>query len=186
MPPETIAQDEGINPGLNEQTLALYPTTFKENGTVTPGNACAISDGAAAMLIMTRQKADELGYKEVLGVIRSYAFGGLEPQRMGLGPTVAIPKALKKAGLELKDIQLIELNEAFAVQVLACQKVLGLNSEIMNVNGGAIAIGHPVGTTGARITLALLNEMKKRKLRYGIASLCVGGGQGAALILERK
>ena len=186
MPPETVAQDEGINPGLNEQTLALYPTIFKENGTVTPGNACSISDGAAAMLIMSREKADELGYKEPLGVIRSYAFGGLEPHRMGLGPTIAIPKALKKAGLELKDIQLIELNEAFAVQVLACQKVLGLNREIMNVNGGAIAIGHPVGTTGARIVIALLNEMKKRKLKYGLASLCVGGGQGAAVVLERK
>ena len=186
MPPETIMQDEGINPGLNEQTLALYPTTFKENGTVTPGNACGISDGAAAMLIMTRKKADELGYKEVLGTIRSYAFGGVEPERMGLGPTIAIPKALKKAGLELKDIQLIEINEAFAVQVLACQKVLGINGDILNVNGGGIAIGHPVGTTGARITLALLNEMKKRKLKYGIAALCVGGGQGAALVLERK
>ncbi len=186
MPPETISQDEGINPGLNEQTLSLYPTTFKDSGTVTPGNACGISDGAAAMLIMTRKKADELGYKEVLGTIRSYAFGGLEPERMGLGPTIAIPKALKKANLELKDIQLIELNEAFAVQVLACQKVLGLNSDIMNVNGGAIAIGHPVGTTGARIVIGLLNEMKKRKLKYGLASLCVGGGQGAAVILERK
>jgi acetyl-CoA C-acetyltransferase len=186
MPPETITQDEGINPGLNEQMLSLYPTTFKDKGTVTSGNACGISDGAAAMLIMSRNKADELGYKEVLGTIRSYAFGGLEPERMGLGPTVAIPKALKKAGLELKDIQLIELNEAFAVQVLACQKALGLNPEITNVNGGAIAIGHPVGTTGTRIALALLHEMKKRKLKYGIAALCVGGGQGAALILERK
>ena len=186
MPPEVVAQDEGINPALNEQTLALYPTTFKENGTVTPGNACGIADGATALLMMSRKKADSLGYKEVLGIVRAYAFGGVEPERMGIGPTVAIPLALKKAKLELKDIQLIELNEAFAAQVLACQKVLGFDMSILNVNGGSIAMGHPVGVTGAKITLTLLNEMKKRKLKYGLASLCVGGGQGAAIVLERK
>ena len=186
MPPEIVAQDEGINPALNEQTLALYPTTFKENGSVTPGNACGIADGAAALLLMSRQKADELGHKEVLGTIRSYAFGGVEPERMGIGPTVAIPIALKKAGLELKDIQLIELNEAFAVQVIACERVLKFDRNILNVNGGAIAVGHPVGMTGTRIVLTLLHEMKRRKLRYGLAALCVGGGQGAALVLERK
>ncbi len=185
LPPEIITQDEGINPALNEQTLALYPATFKEGGTVTPGNSCTISDGAAALLMMTRKKAAALGFKEMLGSIRAYAFGGVEPERMGIGPTVAIPAALKKAKLELKDIQLIELNEAFAAQVIACQKGLGLNREIMNVNGGAIAFGHPVGSSGARITLTLLNEMKKRKLKYGLASLCVGGGQGAAIVLER-
>ena len=186
VPPEVITQDEGINPAINEQTLALYPTTFKENGTVTPGNACGISDGAAALLLMSRKKADALGIKEVLGTVRAYAFGGVEPERMGIGPTVAIPLALKKAGLTLKDVQLIELNEAFAVQVLSCQKVLGLNKDIMNVNGGAIAIGHPVGTTGTRIVLTLLHEMKRRKLNIGVASLCIGGGQGAAVVLERK
>ncbi len=186
MPLAIISQDEGPNPALNEQTLALYPTIFKENGTVTPGNSCTISDGAVALLMMSQKKADELGFKEVLGTIRAYAFGGVEPERMGIGPTIAIPLALKKAGLELKDIQLMELNEAFAAQVIACEKVLGLDRNIMNVNGGAIAIGHPVGITGARITLTLLNEMKKRKLRYGLASLCVGGGQGAAVVYERK
>ncbi|MBI4432137.1 MAG: thiolase family protein [Candidatus Omnitrophica bacterium] len=186
MPPEVVSQDEGPNPALNEQTLALYPATFKENGTVTPGNSCGIADGATALLVMSRKKADELGYKEVLGTIRAYAFGGVEPHRMGIGPTVAIPMALKKAGLSLKDIQLIELNEAFAAQVIACEKILGLDRDIMNVNGGSIAFGHPVGQTGARITLTLLHEMKKRKLRYGLASLCVGGGQGAALVIERK
>lgn len=185
MPPEIVSQDEGPNPALNEQTLSLYPSTFMENGTVTPGNACGISDGAAALLIMTRRKATALGFKEMLGTVRSYAFGGVEPERMGIGPTVAIPLALKKAGLSLKEIQLIELNEAFAAQVIACEKVLGLDRSLMNVNGGAIAIGHPVGTTGTRIILTLLNEMKKRKLRYGLASLCVGGGQGAAVVLER-
>ncbi len=184
--PEVISQDEGPNPALNEQTLALYPTTFKENGTVTPGNACGIADGATALLLMTRKKADALGFKEVLGSIRAYAFGGVEPERMGIGPTVAIPKALKKAGLTLKDIQLIELNEAFAAQVIACEKVLGLDRNILNVNGGSIAFGHPVGTTGARITLTLLSEMKRRKLQRGLVSLCVGGGQGAAIVLERK
>jgi acetyl-CoA C-acetyltransferase len=186
LPPEIVAQDEGPNPALNEQTLALYPTTFKENGTVTPGNACGISDGAAALLVMTRKKAESLGYKQILGTIRSYAFGGVEPHRMGIGPTVAIPLALKKARLTLNDIQLIELNEAFAAQVIACEKILNLDRNIMNVNGGAIAIGHPVGTTGARIVLTLLHEMKRRNLKYGVASLCVGGGQGAAVILERK
>ncbi len=186
MPPEVISQDEGPNPALNEQTLALYPPLFKENGTVTAGNACGISDGAAALLLMSRKKAETLSFKEVLGTIRAYAFGGVEPSRMGIGPTIAIPLALKKAGLELKDIQLIELNEAFAAQVIACEKILGLNRDILNVNGGSIAIGHPVGMTGARITLTLLHEMKRRNLRYGVASLCVGGGQGAAVVVERK
>ncbi len=186
MPPEIVSQDEGPNPALNAEMLALYPTTFKENGTVTPGNSCSISDGAAALLMMSREKAQALGFKEVLGVIRAYAFGGVEPERMGIGPTVAIPLALKKAQLTLKDIQLIELNEAFAAQVIACEKVLGLDRNLMNVNGGAIAFGHPVGMTGTRIVLALLNEMKKRKLKFGLASLCVGGGQGAAVVLERK
>ena len=185
VPPEVISQDEGINPALNEQILALYPTTFKENGTVTPGNACGISDGAAALLLMTRKKAETLGFKEVLGRVRSYAFGGVEPERMGIGPTVAIPLALKKAGLTLKDVQLIELNEAFAAQVIACEKVLGLDRNLMNVNGGAIAIGHPVGMTGTRIVLTLLHEMKRRNLKIGLASLCIGGGQGAAVVLER-
>ena len=186
MPPEVISQDEGPNPALNEQTLALYPPLFKENGTVTAGNACGISDGAAALLLMSRKKAETLSFKEVLGTIRAYAFGGVEPSRMGIGPTIAIPLALKKAGLELKDIQLIELNEAFAAQVIACEKILGLNRDILNVNGGSVAIGHPVGMTGARITLTLLHEMKRRNLRYGVASLCVGGGQGAAVVVERK
>jgi acetyl-CoA C-acetyltransferase len=186
MPPEVIINDEGPNPALNEQTLSLYPPMFKENGTVTGGNACGISDGAVALLMMSRKKADALGYKEVLGTVKAYAFGGVEPERMGIGPTVAIPSALKKAGLTLKDIQLIEINEAFAAQVLAVVKVLGIDPAILNVNGGAIAFGHPVGITGAKITLALLNEMKKRKLKYGLASLCVGGGQGAAVIVERS
>ena len=186
LPPEVVSQDEGPNPALNEQTLALYPPIFKENGTVTSGNSCGIADGAVALLMMTRKKAESLGFKETLGTLRAYAFGGVEPHRMGIGPTVAVPLALKKAGLNLKDIQLIELNEAFAAQVIACEKVLGLDRDRMNVNGGAIAFGHPVGSTGARITLTLLHEMKRRDLKLGVATLCVGGGQGAAVVLERK
>jgi acetyl-CoA acetyltransferase family protein len=186
MPPETISQDEGINPAINEQTLALYPPMFKENGTVTAGNACGLADGAVALLMMTRKKADELGFKNVLGTVRSYAFAGVEPRRMGIGPSLAVPKALKKAGLEMKDVQLVEINEAFAGQVLSVLKAYPIDPAILNVNGGSIAIGHPVGITGARLTLSLLHEMKRRNLKTGVATLCVGGGQGAALVLERK
>jgi len=184
MPPEIFSEDESINIGLSEQTLALYPTIFKENGTVTPGNSCPISDGAAAVLIMSADKAKELGYN-VLGRIVSYAFAGVEPRRMGMGPTTAVPKALKRAGLALKDVNLIEINEAFAAQCLSCEKILPFDPQITNVNGGAIALGHPVGATGTRIVITLLNELKKRNLRYGLATLCVGGGQGAAVIVER-
>ncbi len=184
LPPEPFTQDEGINPGLNEQLLAQYPAVFKENGTVTPGNACFNADGAAMLLMMSAEKAKAMGYKP-LAKIRSYAFAGLEPERMGLGPTLSIPIALKKAGLTLKDIQLIELNEAFAATFIACEKVLGLNRDITNVNGGAIALGHPVGATGARITVTLLHEMKRRNLSLGLATACIGGGQGATIIYER-
>ncbi len=185
LPHEPVSQDEGPNIALTEQMLALYPTTFKENGTVTPGNSCSLSDGAAAVLIMSGEKAKEL-HLAPLAYIRAYAFAGLEPERMGLGPTLATPVALKKAGLKLSDIQLIEINEAFAVQYLACEKIMGWNRDMVNVNGGAIALGHPVGTTGTRIIITLINEMKKRNLSLGLATLCVGGGQGAAVILERK
>ena len=185
LPPERFDHDEGPNPALNEQMLASYPTTFKEHGTVTPGNSCPISDGAACVLMMSAARAKALGLQS-LGYIRAYAFGGLEPERMGLGPTVATPLALKKAGMTLKDLQLIELNEAFAAQYLACEQVLGLHRDITNVNGGAIALGHPVGVSGTRIVITLLNEMKRRNLTVGLATLCVGGGQGAAIIVERK
>lgn len=182
---EPVTQDEGINAALNEQTLASYPTIFKEGGTVTPGNACGINDGAAVLLVMSKEKADALGYKP-LGYIRSYAFSGVEPERMGMGPSLAIPKALKKGGLELKDMQLIEINEAFAAQVLADDKVLKMNREILNVNGGAIALGHPVGMTGARLILTALKEMTRRGNSLGVISMCIGGGLGGAMVLERK
>ena len=184
LPPEIITQDEGINVGLTEQILSQYPAIFKENGSVTSGNSCPISDGASVILLMTAQKAKELGYTP-LGFIRGYAFAGLEPHRMGLGPTFAVPAVLKKTGLRLEQIELVELNEAFAAQYLACERVLGLNREKTNVNGGAIALGHPVGTSGTRIVVTLLYEMKKRNLHLGLATLCVGGGQGAAIIIER-
>ncbi|MBI2943289.1 MAG: thiolase family protein [Candidatus Wallbacteria bacterium] len=181
---EPFSADEGPNIALNAQTLALYPTIFKENGTVTPGNACPISDGAAAVLVMTAKKAKALNLTP-LGTIRSYAFAALEPERMGLGPAYATPIALKRAGIALSDLQLIEVNEAFAAQYLSVERSLGLNRDIVNVNGGAIALGHPVGATGVRITLTLLKEMKRRELSLGLATLCVGGGLGASLVVER-
>ena len=183
--PEPVSLDEGINAGLNEQTLASYPTIFKEGGTVTPGNACGINDGACVTLVMSKEKADSLGYKPI-GYIRSYAFVGVEPERMGIGPAYAIPKALKKAGLELSNMQLIEINEAFAAQVLADDRVLKMNREILNVNGGSIALGHPVGMTGARLVVTALREMARRNLSLGVISMCIGGGIGGAMVLERK
>ena len=136
------------------------------------------------VLVMSGEKAKALGYKP-LAKIRSYAFAGLEPERMGLGPTLSVPIALKKAGLTLKEIQLIELNEAFAATFLACEKVLGFSRDIANVNGGAIALGHPVGATGTRLVVTLLHEMKRRNVALGLATACVGGGQGATIIFER-
>ncbi len=183
--PEPLAQDEGPNVALTEQMLSLYPTTFKDGGTVTPGNACPISDGAAALLIMSKEKARGLG-KEPLGYVRSYVSVGLEPSRMGLGPALAIPKALKKAGLVLSDVELFEINEPFAAQYLAVERELGLSRDKCNVNGGAIALGHPVGMSGTRLVITLLREMKRRNLSLGVASLCVGGGIGSAMVLERK
>jgi len=189
---EKIVQDETINPGLTTQKAALYPTIFKEGGSVTPANACGISDGASAMLIMTADKAQELGYKP-LGKIVAYGYAGVEPHRMGIAPAYAVPKALKKAGLALKDMDLIEINEAFAAQVLSVGKSLkdeGWEWGKVNVNGGAIALGHPVGSSGCRIVVTLLHEMKRRAkdgqpARYGLATLCAAGGQGSALIVER-
>ena len=184
LPPEPFTQDEGINPGLNEQLLSQYPPIFKENGTVTSGNSCFNADGAAMLLIMSAAKAKALGYQP-LARVRGYAFAGLEPERMGLGPTLAIPAALKKAGVSLADVDLFEINEAFAATFLATERVLKIPRDRVNVNGGAIALGHPVGATGARITVTLLHEMKRRKAALGVAGACVGGGQGSAIVFER-
>lgn len=184
LPPETFGQDEGPNIGLTEQLLSQYPTMFKENGTVTAGNACSISDGASALLIGRAEKCRSLGLAPLAKIV-SYGFMGVEPERMGIGPAFSTPVALKKANMNLSDIQLIELNEAFAAQFLACERVLKFKREIANVNGGAIALGHPVGSTGARIIVTLLHEMKRRNLTTGLAALCVGGGMGASVIIER-
>ncbi len=184
--PEPFSQDEGPNISLTVQTLAMYPTVFKKNGgSVTPGNSCPLNDAGAAMLVMSDRKAAALGYTPLAG-IRSYAFAGVEPERMGIGPVEAIPKALQKAGLKLEDIDLFEINEAFAAQYLAVERLLGLDRSKVNVNGGAIALGHPIGATGARLIITLAYEMKRSNARYGVAALCVGGGQGAAIVLERE
>ena len=182
--PTVLTEDEGPNVALTEQQLALYPPLFKEGGTVTAGNSCPLSDGAAAALVMSGDRARELGLRP-LGRIRGYAFIGVEPTRMGIGPAEALPLALKRAGLTLKDLDLIEVNEAFAAQYLAVERSLGLNREIVNVNGGAVALGHPVGMTGARLVISLLYEMQRRESKFGAVTMCVGGGLGAAMILER-
>jgi acetyl-CoA C-acetyltransferase len=185
---EDIVQDECINPTLNERKAALYPTIFKKGGSVTPANACPISDGAAAVIVMTADKAKELGL-EPLATIRSYAYAALPPEIMGLGPAFSVPKALARAGLNLTDIDLIELNEAFAAQSLAVGMELedrGWDWEKVNVNGGAIALGHPVGCTGTRIMVTLLNEMIKRDVPLGLITACVGGGMGGTIVVERK
>ena len=182
--PVVVAQDEGPNVGLTEPQLALYPPLFKEQGTVTAGNSCPLSDGAAAAIVMSAARARELDCRP-LGRIRGYAFVGVEPTRMGIGPAEALPLALGRAGVTLADLELIELNEAFAAQYLAVERVLGLKRELVNVNGGAIALGHPVGMTGARLVITLLYEMQRRGVALGAVALCVGGGQGAAMVLER-
>jgi acetyl-CoA C-acetyltransferase len=186
---EVITQDETINPGLTVQKAALYPAVFKEGGTVTPANACPISDGAAAMIVCTAEKAAQLGLKPTARIV-SYAYAGVDPAYMGIGPAFAMPKALKRAGLKLEDIDVIELNEAFAAQVLAVAKEMQAQGfdwdwSKVNPNGGAIALGHPVGCTGAKLVATITHEMQRRKARYGIVTMCVGGGQGGCLILER-
>ncbi len=200
---EVVTEDIGPRETQSMEALAkLKPFFDKRTGTITAGNACPITDGAAMLLLMTRAKAKELGYKPI-AKIRSYAFAGCEPERMGLGPVYSTPVALKRAGLTMKDIGLVELNEAFAAQVLGCmrafesdkfgQEKLGLagrvgeiNPEIVNVNGGAIALGHPVGATGSRLVLTLMKEMQRRNVQFGLATLCIGGGQGGSMILERE
>lgn len=176
--------DEGPRPDTTLEGLAGLRPVFKVGGSVTPGNSSQMSDGAAAVLVMTAEKARQYGLRP-LAVMRSFAVGGVDPEVMGIGPVVAIPKALKLAGLSLDQIELIELNEAFAAQSLAVVRELGLDPHRVNVNGGAIALGHPLGCTGAKLTVQLLNEMQRRQARYGMVSMCIGGGMGAAGIFER-
>lgn len=186
---EVITQDETINPGLTLQKAALYPAVFKEGGTVTPANSCPISDGAAAMIVCTAEKAAQLGLKPTARIV-AYAYAGVDPAYMGIGPAYAMPKALKRAGLKLEDMDVIELNEAFAAQVLAVEiemrnQGFDWDWSRVNPNGGAIALGHPVGATAAKLVATLTYEMQRRKARYGLETMCVGGGQGGCLILER-
>ncbi len=164
-------------------SLSKLKPVFKKDGTVTAGNASGLNDGAAMMVLMSKEKAEELG-APVLAKIRSYGSAGLEPEIMGYGPVPATRKALKKAGLTVKDLDLVEANEAFAVQSLAIARDLDLDPERTNVNGGAIALGHPIGASGTRIAVTLLYEMLRRKANFGLATLCIGGGLGTALVLE--
>ncbi len=166
------------------EKMAKLPTAFKQGGTVTAGNASGINDAAAAVLLMSKEKAQAL-HLEPLGKIRSYATGGIDPAFMGLGPIPAVKKALSKAGVSLKDIGLIELNEAFASQAIACIRELGFDLEKTNVNGSGISIGHPIGCSGARLIVTLLHEMRRRKVNLGLTTLCIGGGQGMAMVVER-
>ena len=183
--PKVFDTDEHPRLGTTQEGLTKLKPAFKKDGTVTAGNASGINDGAVAILVMSADKAKELGLKPMVKVV-SYASAGVDPKVMGLGPIPATKKALEKAGLTIADIDLIEANEAFAAQTFAVGKDLGFDMEKVNVNGGAIALGHPIGASGARILTTLLHEMKKRdNVKRGLATLCVGGGMGAAIVVEK-
>ncbi|MDE1549081.1 acetyl-CoA C-acetyltransferase [Jeotgalibaca caeni] len=167
-----------------EGMAKLRPAFKKDGGSVTAGNSSGLNDGAAALIVMSREKADELGITP-LATIKAYASAGVAPEIMGCGPIPATQKVLKKAGLTMSDIDLIEANEAFSAQSLSVMKDLEMDPDLVNVNGGAIALGHPIGASGARVLVTLLHEMKKRDVKYGLATLCIGGGQGISLIVER-
>ncbi len=180
--------DEGVRPDTTIEALSKLPPAFwpPGKGTVTAGNSSQMSDGAACVLIMSDKKAQELGLKP-LAIFRGFAVGGVDPEVMGIGPTVAVPKLLERTGLKIEDIDLIELNEAFAAQSLACIKILGwkeIMEDKINVNGGAIALGHPLGCTGAKLTVQLIYELRRRGGKYGIVTMCIGGGMGAAGLFE--
>lgn len=182
--PVIVDTDEHPRFGSTIEGLAKLRPAFKKDGTVTAGNASGINDGAAALVIMSKEKAEELGIKP-LATIVSYASAGVDPSVMGTGPVPATQKALKKANMTVADLDLIEANEAFAAQSLAVVKELGLDTEKTNVNGGAIALGHPIGASGARILVTLVHEMAKRDAKTGLATLCIGGGQGISVIVKR-
>jgi acetyl-CoA acyltransferase len=179
----TVKRDEGPRADTSLEALAKLKPAFKEGGTVTAGNSSQVSDGAAGVVIMSGEKAQALGLKPLARFV-DFAVGGVPPEVMGIGPVVAIPKALKLAGLSLANIDLIELNEAFAAQSVAVAREMDLDMEKVNVNGGAIALGHPLGCTGAKLTTQLIYEMARRKSKYGMVSMCIGGGMGAAAIFE--
>jgi len=176
--------DEGVRAGTSLAALAKLRPVFHVKGTVTAGNASQMSDGAAAVLVMSAERAQALGLKPI-GIFRSFAVAGVDPDVMGIGPVAAVPKALKLAGLTMADLDLVELNEAFASQALHVIRALEMDINRVNVNGGAIAVGHPMGCTGARLTVSILNELARQNGRYGLVTMCVGGGMGAAGIFER-
>lgn len=178
-----FSQDEGVRPGTSADILAKLRPAFSKTGTVTAGNSSQTSDGAAAVMLMDREKASSLGLAPLVK-FRSFAVGGVPPEVMGIGPIEAIPRALKLAGLELQDIGLFELNEAFASQAIQVIRSLGIDEEKVNVNGGAIALGHPLGCTGTKLTLSLIHEMKRRNEQFGVVTMCIGGGMGAAGVFE--
>ena len=183
-PPKIFDTDEHPRKDLSMEDLTKLPSVFKKGGTVTAGNSSGINDGASAVVLMSGEKAQKLGLKPMARIV-SYAWAALEPEYFGYGPVPATQKALQRANLTLGDMELIEVNEAFAGQYMACEKGLGLKREIVNVNGSGIALGHPVGSTGARIVITLLYEMARRGLKMGLATLCVGGGMGMSMIVER-
>ncbi|MDU0156650.1 acetyl-CoA C-acetyltransferase [Bacillus cabrialesii] len=178
-----FSQDEGVRPQTTTDILAALRPAFSVDGTVTAGNSSQTSDGAAAVMLMDREKADALGLAPLVK-FRSFAVGGVPPEVMGIGPVEAIPRALKLAGLQLQDIGLFELNEAFASQAIQVIRELGIDEEKVNVNGGAIALGHPLGCTGTKLTLSLIHEMKRRNEQFGVVTMCIGGGMGAAGVFE--
>jgi acetyl-CoA acyltransferase len=180
----TLDQDEHLRRDTTTEGLARLKPVFKQNGTVTAGNSSPLSDGAAAVVVMEAGKAAELGLDPLARYV-GFNVAGVAPEIMGIGPVAAIPRTLKRVGLSLDDIDLIELNEAFAAQSLAVIRQLGLNPDAVNVNGGAIALGHPLGCTGAKLTVQLLHELHRSNKRYGMVTMCIGGGQGAAGIFER-
>jgi acetyl-CoA C-acetyltransferase len=183
--PNTVVDtDEHPRPSTTLEELRKLPSTFKENGTVTAGNSSGINDGASAVLVMSRGLADRLGMKRKWKVVGSAAVG-VDPRVMGIGPIPAVKKLFKQTGYKLEEIELIEINEAFAAAYLAVERELGLNRDIVNVNGSGIALGHPIGNTGCRIVVSLIHEMEKRGLKRGMASLCGGSGHGQAILVEK-
>ncbi|NLJ17622.1 acetyl-CoA C-acetyltransferase [Globicatella sulfidifaciens] len=182
--PIVITTDEGVRPDTTKADLAKLRPAFKKEGSVTAGNASGLNDGAAIVVMMSKEKAESLNLTP-LATIKSYATAGVDPDYMGLGPIPATEKALRKANLSVEDLELVEANEAFATQAIAVTDQLQLNPEIVNVNGGAIALGHPIGASGTRVLVTLIHEMMKRDAKNGLATLCIGGGQGISLIVSR-
>jgi acetyl-CoA C-acetyltransferase/3-oxo-5,6-didehydrosuberyl-CoA/3-oxoadipyl-CoA thiolase len=184
-PAKVVDTDEHPRPDTTFESLSgLKPSFRAQGGTVTAGNASGLNDGAAALLVASAEAAGELGLAPMARIVAS-AVAGVEPQRMGIGPVPATRLALARAGLSIADLGLVELNEAFAAQSVACVRELGLDPEIVNVSGGAVAVGHPLGSSGARILTTLVHEMRRREVRYGLASMCIGVGQGISMIVER-